>query len=89
MDKRGPLISIFMISIIFIISIIYNRIQSTSLEKIHDHILINENFEYKQYSPSSTDMILSRSKYANKLYGFWLGQCIANWTGLVLSLIHI
>ena len=89
MDKRGPLISIFMISIIFIISIIYNRIQSTSLEKIHDHILINENFEYKQYSPSSTDMILSRSKYANKLYGFWLGQCIANWTGLVTEMDKI
>ena len=89
MDKRGPLISIFMISIIFIISIIYNRIQSTSLEKIHDHILINENFEYKQYSPSSTDMILSRSEYANKLYGFWLGQCIANWTGLVTEMDKI
>ena len=89
MDKRGALISIFTISIIFIISIIYNRIQSTSLEKIHDHILINENFEYKQYSPSSTDMILSRSKYANKLYGFWLGQCIANWTGLVTEMDKI
>ena len=89
MDKRGALISIFMISIIFIISIIYNRIQSTSLEKIHDHILINENFEYKQYSPSSTDMILSRSEYANKLYGFWLGQCIANWTGLVTEMDKI
>ncbi len=63
MDKRGPLISIFMISIIFIISIIYNRIQSTSLEKIHDHILINENFEYKQYSPSSTDMAINQANY--------------------------
>ena len=89
MDKRGALISIFTISIIFIISIIYNRIQSTSLEKIHDHILINENFEYKQYLPSSTDMILSRSEYANKLYGFWLGQCIANWTGLVTEMDKI
>jgi len=89
MDKRGALISIFTISIIFIISIIYNRIQSTSVEKIHDHILINENFEYKQYSPSSTDMILSRSEYANKLYGFWLGQCIANWTGLVTEMDKI
>ena len=89
MDKRGPLISVFTISIIFIISIIYNRIQSTSVEKIHDHILINENFEYKQYSPSSTDMILSRSEYANKLYGFWLGQCIANWTGLVTEMDKI
>ena len=34
-------------------------------------------------------MILSRSKYANKLYGFWLGQCIANWTGLVTEMDKI
>jgi hypothetical protein len=26
---------------------------------------------------------ISRSDYAEKLEGFWLGQCIANWTGLV------
>jgi hypothetical protein len=25
---------------------------------------------------------ISRSDYAEKLEGFWLGQCIANWTGL-------
>jgi hypothetical protein len=25
---------------------------------------------------------ISRSTYAEKLQGFWLGQCIANWTGL-------
>jgi len=27
-------------------------------------------------------MILSRTKYKDKLRGFWLGSCIANWTGL-------
>jgi hypothetical protein len=26
---------------------------------------------------------ISRSDYAEKLEGFWLGQCIANWTGIV------
>ncbi len=26
---------------------------------------------------------ISRSTYAEKMQGFWLGQCIANWTGLV------
>jgi hypothetical protein len=26
---------------------------------------------------------ISRTAYAEKLEGFWLGQCIANWTGLV------
>lgn len=32
---------------------------------------------------------ISRSEYANKLYGFWLGQCIANWTGLVTEMDKI
>ena len=27
-------------------------------------------------------LVVSRSAYADKLHGFWLGQCIANWTGL-------
>jgi hypothetical protein len=26
---------------------------------------------------------ISRVEYHEKLQGFWLGQCIANWTGLM------
>ena len=37
---------------------------------------------YQSYRPKPTDRILSRATYHQKLYGFWLGQCIANWTGL-------
>ena len=33
-----------------------------------------------------TSLILSRSEYAEKLQGFWLGQCIANWTGLITEM---
>ena len=32
---------------------------------------------------------LSRSDYANRLEGFWLGQSIANWTGLVTEMDKI
>ncbi len=28
------------------------------------------------------DQEISRAEYHEKLQGFWLGQCIANWTGL-------
>lgn len=28
-------------------------------------------------------LTLSRAEYAERLHGFWLAQCIANWTGLV------
>ena len=32
---------------------------------------------------------ISRDKYIDQLYGFWLGQCIANWTGLVTEMDKI
>ena len=47
------------------------------------------NLKHQASAPRSTDRILSRSGYADKLYGFWLGQCIANWTGLVTEMDKI
>ncbi|WP_348825410.1 ADP-ribosylglycohydrolase family protein [Flavobacterium aestuarii] len=41
------------------------------------------------YKPKAADKIISRSKYKEKLYGFWLGECIANWTGLVTEMDKI
>ena len=32
---------------------------------------------------------ISREKYSNQLYGFWLGQSIANWTGLITEMDKI
>lgn len=32
---------------------------------------------------------ISRAKYHDQLYGFWLGECIANWTGLVTEMDKI
>ena len=34
-------------------------------------------------------IIISRKEYKNQLYGFWLGQSIANWTGLVTEMDKI
>lgn len=47
------------------------------------------NLTYKPYKPKATDRIISRSEYKKKLYGFWLGECIANWTGLVTEMDKI
>ncbi len=38
---------------------------------------------------SAANRIISRSDYHDALYGFWLGQCIANWTGLVTEMDKI
>ncbi len=41
---------------------------------------------YKTYTPEPTDLIISRADYKKKLYGFWLAECIANWTGLITEM---
>ena len=39
---------------------------------------------------SSNNFIeISREKYSNQLYGFWLGQSVANWTGLITEMDKI
>ena len=41
------------------------------------------------YKPSGNEIVLSRSLYLKKLKGFWLAQCIANWTGIVTEMDKI
>ncbi|MEM6345098.1 MAG: ADP-ribosylglycohydrolase family protein [Bacteroidota bacterium] len=37
-------------------------------------------------SPQEETLSISRAQYQEQLYGFWLGQCIANWTGLITEM---
>ena len=39
-------------------------------------------------SPAAA-ITISRADYRDRLEGFWLGQCIANWTGLVTEMDKI
>jgi hypothetical protein len=51
--------------------------------------------EKKERQESTSDPLeepylsISRENYRDQLYGFWLGQCIANWTGLVTEMDKI
>lgn len=58
-------------------------------EKKQQDILINPELNYNDYSPNQSDIVISREAYLDKLYGFWLGECIANWTGLVTEMDKI
>ena len=51
--------------------------------------LVDTTLTYASYTSKPTDRIVSRADYKNKLQGFWLGQCIANWTGLVTEMDKI
>ena len=46
-------------------------------------VLQDINLKYKEYTPTGNEIVISRAEYLNKLKGFWLAQCIANWTGIV------
>ncbi|MDF1867677.1 MAG: ADP-ribosylglycohydrolase family protein [Saprospiraceae bacterium] len=61
-----------------------NKIQNTSPSALSDSA-----FSYKIYAPNPSDKVISRLRYQNQMYGFWLGQCIANWTGLVTEMDKI
>ena len=54
-----------------------------------DNSIIDPELTYQDYSPNSSDLVISRAKYLDKLQGFWLGECIANWTGLVTEMDKI
>ena len=76
--------------IFLVLFIIYNlRFYGKKNSYIDDELIKNPKLYYKDYTPDPSDLIISRSDYANKLYGFWLGQCIANWTGLVTEMDKI
>ncbi|MCG8579486.1 MAG: hypothetical protein MI866_06200, partial [Bacteroidales bacterium] len=49
----------------------------------------NPDLLYRPYQPHQTDKVISREDYYKKLQGFWLGTCIANWTGLVTEMDKI
>lgn len=44
---------------------------------------------YQAYTASASSLTISRADYREKLHGFWLGQCIANWTGLITEMDKI
>ena len=58
-------------------------------KKIDTQVIQDNNFNYKKYNLKESDNIISRSEYTDRLYGFWLGQCIANWTGLITEMDKI
>ncbi len=77
------------VSVLFfmvILSCEYNK--SKQKEPLESELVDNE-LVYKTYKFNTSDRVISRSAYMNKLYGFWLGQCIANWTGLVTEMDKI
>ena len=74
---------------IVLISFLISFFSCNMEKKIDNNIIKDPNLIYNEYSPKGNEIIISRADYINKLKGFWLAQCIANWTGLVTELDKI
>ncbi|MBT8220219.1 MAG: ADP-ribosylglycohydrolase family protein [Bacteroidia bacterium] len=74
--------------LIYLFSITIISCQSIN-PKSQNSISKDPQLVYKEYQPSPSDYIISRSKYKDQFQGFWLGACIANWTGLVTEMDKI
>jgi hypothetical protein len=77
---------ILLISAFFLVSCAGHK--QASGESAH-RVPYDAHLNYKTYQPRPGDRVISRKKYQDQLYGFWLGQCIANWTGLVTEMDKI
>ncbi|HSR39220.1 MAG TPA: ADP-ribosylglycohydrolase family protein, partial [Phnomibacter sp.] len=44
---------------------------------------------YKATRQPAGAIVIDRAQYREQLYGYWLGTCIANWTGLVTEMDKI
>jgi hypothetical protein len=75
----------FLVSVFYVLALCSCQENSTSQNEV-ENPLKDADITYAVYEPKPTDRIISRSVYADKLYGFWLGECIANWTGLVTEM---
>ena len=58
--------------------------QTESINSLKDTGIV-----YLDYKRKTSDLVISRAAYKDQLYGFWLGECIANWTGLVTEMDKI
>ena len=57
--------------------------------RLKDKVLANPSLNYRDYQAADSDRVIDRNVYHNKLEGFWLGTCLANWTGLITEMDKI
>ncbi|MFT6716874.1 MAG: hypothetical protein ACJA0Q_001522 [Saprospiraceae bacterium] len=69
-----------LVSIIFLLSIVF--IYSCGIHA-------RENVDNESAVGAKDSVVISKADYTDKLQGFWLGQSIANWTGLITEMDRI
>ena len=75
--------------VILLITVACSPTPEPKSETITTSEVVDSTFTYREYQPQAQDLVVSRSTYIDKLQGFWLAQCIANWTGLITEMDKI
>jgi len=70
---------------VFFVGLAFMALSCNKAEQAHDVQLSTKN-KSKFTNDDTTITLLSKRDYLNKLHGFWLGQSIANWTGLITEM---
>ncbi|NBB76726.1 MAG: ADP-ribosylglycohydrolase family protein, partial [Bacteroidetes bacterium] len=76
-------------SILSLMLLFFSSCGQQADQKHVDASIRNPDLVYLDYQPGETDWVISRDEYEDRLYGFWLAQNIANWTGLVTEMDKI
>ncbi len=78
-----------LVAMVFCLCLLSCKERLSDTEKTIANTMVDSRLTYGEYTADPTDVIISREDYKNRLYGFWLAQCIANWTGLVTEMDKI
>lgn len=81
------------ITIIGVLAFLFSTCKNDTIRNSDFQPATNDLFDtelvYKDFKYQKNDLLISRKNYQDRLYGFWLGQCIANWTGLITEMDKI
>ncbi len=80
---------VYVFAILMVINGCTPQQQNSDKPTLVESTLVDSILTYKQYQPGPTDLVVLRDRYYDQLQGFWLGQCIGNWTGLVTEMDKI
>ncbi|MEM9919727.1 MAG: ADP-ribosylglycohydrolase family protein [Bacteroidota bacterium] len=86
--RRAILILCWSTCLLYACSDSTHTIRNSTFQPAPDD-LVDPNLDYADFKPKDEQRIISRADYQDRLYGFWLAQCIANWTGLITEMDKI
>jgi hypothetical protein len=71
-------------AVVTVLSLAVSLASFSSAQRLKDPELV-----YPNYEKRANDDVISRAHFADQMHGFWLGQSIGNWTGLITEMARV